>query len=142
MSEPVTIITLLLIGAAALVAYFKAIEKKKRIIENGVEVEGIVFEFSDDERSADINSVNVAMPMIRFVTKDGLWITEKGDWSSTSLKQGDKLIVFYNADNPKEFIYKTSMDWHSILIHLLLLAGLVSLVIGLWFAYQYLSKSI
>lgn len=143
MPEPVTIVTLLLIGAASLVAYSRVIEKRKRAITNGIEVEGIIFDFSEDNGvSTDINSINAAMPLIRFVTKDGLWITEKGEWTSTSLRQGDKVTVLYNADNPKEFIYKTSMDWSSVLIHLFLLGGLVCLALGLWFAFQYLSKSL
>jgi hypothetical protein len=143
MGEPTTIIALLLIGVASLVGYFKAIEKKKRIIENGVEADGIVFDFSEDnEVSTDINSPNAAMPLIRFVTKEGLWMTGKGEWSLTTLKQGDKVTVIYNPENPKEFIYRTSMDWGGILIYLFLVAGIVCLGIGLWFAYQYLSKTV
>jgi len=141
MSDPTSIIILLLIGASFLFGYFKIKQKRERIIENGVEVEGIVFDFSDDNNiSSNTNSMNISTPLIRFVTKDGLWVTEKGEWSTTSLKQGDKVIVIYNADNPKEFIYKTSMDWGNLLVYLFLVAGIVCLGISLWFAYKYLSS--
>jgi len=49
MSDPTSIIILLLIGASFLFGYFKIKQKRERIIENGVEVEGIVFDFSDDK---------------------------------------------------------------------------------------------
>ena len=142
MQNPTIIISLLLVGVFCLIAYFEYQKRRKGIIENGIEVDGIVFDFTDDNSGVSFNSSdsNIATPVIRFVTKEGLWITEKGDWSATWLKQGDKVKVIYKANNPKEFIYRTSMDWSSILVYLLPIGGVVCLGIGLWFAYLYLSN--
>ena len=133
MEDPINIIYFLLGGAIAVFVFFKFREKRKRIIDNGIEVEGIIYEFD----GISIND-QASYPLIRFVTKEGLWITEKGDWTSTSLKEGVKVTVVYNSNDPKEFIYRTSYDWSDILTYLFLIAGVVSTCIGLWFAYQYL----
>ena len=133
MEDPINIIYFLLGGAISVFSFFKFREKRKRIIDNGIEVEGIIYEFD----GISINA-QTSYPLIRFVTKEGLWITEKGDWTSTSLKEGVKVTVVYNSNDPKEFIYRISYDWSDILAYLLLIAGVASICIGLWFAYQYL----
>ena len=133
MEDPINIIYFLLGGAISVFSFFKFREKRKRIIDNGIEVEGIIYEFD----GISINA-QTSYPLIRFVTKEGLWITEKGDWTSTSLKEGVKVTVVYNSNDPKEFIYRTSYDWSDILTYVFLIAGVVSICIGLWFAYQYL----
>ena len=133
MEDPINIIYFLLGGAIAVFGFFKFRQKRKRIIDNGIEVEGIIYEFD----GISINA-QTSYPLIRFVTKEGLWITEKGDWTSTSLKEGVKVTVVYNSNDPKEFIYRTSYDWSDILTYVFLIAGVVSICIGLWFGYQYL----
>jgi hypothetical protein len=143
MIDPIQIIVLIVIGLFSFFSFFRFHERRKGILENGIEVEGVVFDFSVEDgltASSDDSLTNkLSYPMIRFVTKEGLWITEKGDWTSTSLKQGDKVNVIYNASDPKKFIYKTSFDWHGVLSYLLLVAGIACMVIGFWFAYQYLT---
>ncbi len=143
MTEPVQIIIFLVIGAAFIYAFFKFQEKKKRVIENGIEVTGIVFEYADITLTNYISSGNIRTnnPTIRFVTKEGLWITEKADYAPSGLflKQGQEITVIYNADNPKKFIYKTSIDLSKI-GYLLLIIGIIAITIGLWFAYKYLTS--
>ena len=133
MEDPVNIIYFLLGGAVAIFGFFKFREKRKRIIENGIEVKGIIYEVDDISVNNQAN-----YPMIRFVTKEGLWITEKGDWTSTTLKAGAEVIVIYNSNDPKEFIYRISYDWPDILSYLLLIVAVACIGLGLWFAYQYL----
>ena len=133
MEDPVYIIYFILGGAAAIFGFFKFREKRKRILDNGIEVKGVIYEIDDISINNQAN-----YPVIRFVTKEGLWITEKGDWTSTSLKAGTKVTVIYNSNDPKEFIYKISYDWQDIFGYLLLMAGVASVGAGLWFAYQYL----
>lgn len=142
MQEGLTIIFSLGLSTYCLMKYFDYQKKRKRIIQNGIEAEGIVFDFSDESSQISINTNgrSASTPLIRFVTKEGVWITEKGEWSSTVLNQGDKVTVIYSPDNPKEFIFKTSRDWGGILMYLFLLMGVVSLIVGLWQAYQYLTK--
>ena len=110
------------------------INKRKKIIENGVGVEGTIFDYETDY------SDNMKYPIIRFVTKEGLWITKKSDYGFTfRLKKNKKIIVIYNPENPGDFIYKTSFDV-SRLSYLVLYIGIIILLIGIWLGYQYLTK--
>jgi len=133
MKDPVDIIYFLVGGAIAIFSFFKFREKRKKILDNGIEVKGIIYEIDDISINNETN-----YPLIRFVTKEGLWITEKGNWTSTSLKPGAEVTVVYNSNDPKEFTYRISYDWSDILGYLLLIAGVASIGVGLWFAYQYL----
>ena len=141
MSDPIQIIVFLILGTAAIFAFFKFLEKRKRVIENGIEVTGIVFESSKNAPVDYTNSTNFksSCPTIRFVTKEGLWITEQADYGGPGffLKQGQEVTVIYNADNPKEFIYKTSTDLSNF-GYLFLISGIASIAVALWFAYKYL----
>ena len=143
MSDPIQIIVFLILGAAAIFAFLKFQEKRKKVIENGIEVTGIVFESSKNAPVDYTNSTNFKSnhPTIRFVTKEGLWITEQAEYgvSGFFLKQGQEVTVIYNADNPKEFIYKTSTDLSKI-GYLFLIIGIASISIALWFAYKYLTS--
>ena len=134
MSDPIQIIIFLVIGAAAIFAFLKFQENKKRVIENGIEVSGIVFEYSNMTAVDYKDSVNSKWnyPTIRFVTKDGLWITEQADYGPSGffLKQGQEVKVIYNADNPKEFIYKISTDLSKI-GYLFLIIGIVAISVAL-----------
>lgn len=135
MLAPYEIIIILICGAACIFAFFKFNDKKKRIIENGIEVTGIVFHYPVSNRD-ESNS-----PTIRFVTKEGVWMTEEADYgpSTLFLKEGQEVTVIYNAENPKEFIYKTSIDF-SKLGYLALFAGLGAIAVGFWFAFKYLTS--
>lgn len=135
MHDPISIIILLIAGVSCIIGVLKYWEKRKQIIQNGIEVKGIVYEILDISINNEAN-----YPMIRFVTKDGVWITEKGDWTSTSLKAGQEVTVIYNSQDPKEFIYKITFDWSAIMIYLVFLGGLVCIGVGLWFAYNYLTS--
>jgi len=143
MNDPILIIIFLMSGASAIVAFFKFQEKKKRIIENGIEVTGVGFKYSDNASldHASPGNFEAAYPTIRFVTKEGLWITEQAEYAPSGLfvKEGQKITVIYNADNPKEFIYKSSIDLSKI-GYLLLIIGIIAICIGLWFAYKYLTR--
>jgi len=143
MSDPIQIIIFLVSGAAAIFAFFKFQEKKKRVIENGIEVTGIVYEYSNTGSIDYTDSFNSKRnyPTIRFVTKEGLWITEQADYGPSGffLKQGQEVKVIYDTDNPKEFIYKTSTDLPKI-GYLLLIIGIAAISIALWFAYKYLTS--
>ena len=140
MPDVITIVSLLLIGIAFILLASKLIGKKKRIIQNGIEVDGIIFGFEYERSSSSSNVNNLKYPLIRFLTKEGEWFTEKSDYGSniSFLKKGTKVKVIYNATNPKEFIFKTSFDF-SKLNYLFLVAGIIFFIIGLWLAYKYLT---
>ena len=135
MADIITIIILLLTGFSFIIGTNKFTAKRKRVLSNGVTVEGIIFQF---DRSRDTND----FPVIRFTTKDGIWITEPSDDAPLPflLKQGQKVSVTYNFENPKEFIFTTKNFDFSKTRYLFIGAGIICLIISLWLAYRYLTK--
>jgi hypothetical protein len=77
-----------------------------KLLKTGKPSEGIVFDFVYSDNSDS----NVRYPIIRFVTSDQQWITEKYNFSGLpgSFKKGQKVNVLYNPDDPKEFIIKSN----------------------------------
>jgi len=100
------------------------------MIANGMEAEGIIFDMVT--RSGAYGGAN--HPVVRFLTRDDVWITETYDIGSsvTFLKRGEKLNVIYNPEDPKEFILKTDTKLNLKLIPLLaiffLVFGLIKLI--------------
>ncbi|HKB43295.1 MAG TPA: DUF3592 domain-containing protein [Chitinophagaceae bacterium] len=135
MSELVTLIIPLFSGIVLIILAMTLLAKRNKIIQNGVEVEGVIFDFE----TSDTNNNYLKYPIIRFVTKEGSWITKTADYSLPFLKRGQKVIVIYNKDNHEEFIFKTSIDV-SKLAYLFLILGIIILLIGLLLAYRYLIK--
>ncbi len=134
MSELITLITPLFLGIVFIIVSMTLMSKRNKIIQNGIEVEGVIFDF---EASHVSNNNFLKYPIIRFVTEEGLWITKTSDYSFPFLKKGSKVTVIYNKDKPEDFIFKTSIDI-SKLAYLFLIPGIIILLIGLWFAYRYL----
>ncbi len=136
MQEIINIIIPIFVGSVSILLSLKLTEKKKRIIANGIETNGVIFSFESPEIS-DSSSV---YPVIRFVTKEGVWITELADIALPRflLKEGQKVRVIYNADNPKEFVYKTTFDVTN-LSYVFLVAGFLFIAGGFWMLYKYFS---
>ena len=137
MSDPVVIIFFIVLGIGFILVSSKLIEKKKRIIQNGIETEGIIFGF---ETSISYNNTSTKYPVIRFVTHDGIWITQVSDYGVPFLfKKGQKVKVIYDRENPKDFIFRTSIDISNS-SYLFLIIGIILFIIGVWFGYEYLSN--
>ncbi|MBL7762953.1 MAG: DUF3592 domain-containing protein [Chitinophagaceae bacterium] len=137
MPEIINVVIPLVVGLVLIIIGFEQKRKTKRLVNNGIEVEGVIF---SKETSSD--SKNRAIyPVIRFVTKDGVWVTEKASESLPFfLKKDEKTVqVFYDPNNPKEFIYKTSAEFFKV-TNILIIAGILFFMIGLWLCYQYLIK--
>jgi hypothetical protein len=134
MSELMPIIIPIIVGIVFILAGSGLLDKRKRIIQNGIGVEGVIFGYETD-------SSGYRCPIIRFVTKEGLWITKKSDYGFSFLrKKNKKVSVVYNPANPEEFIYNTSFDV-SKLSYLFLIIGILILLIGIWFGYKYLTTA-
>ena len=105
----------------------------------GIEVEGIVSGYeSESSRSSGMRTM--AYPVIRFVTKDGVWVTKKYSLGSnfSIVKAGQKLKVFYNPDNPEDFAISFSiLDW---IPKVFLFLGTILLGIGIFKLYEFLSS--
>jgi hypothetical protein len=136
MQEIINIIIPFFVGLVLILLSLKSTEKKKRVIANGIETDGIIFSFE----SSGISDSSAVYPVIRFVTKEGVWITELADMVLPRylLKEGQKVRVIYNADNPKEFVCKTTFDFAK-LSYVFLIAGFLCIAGGFWMLYKYFS---
>jgi hypothetical protein len=137
MEEIIKIIIPLLVGSLSILVALKLIEKKRKVITNGIETEGTIVGFE----MSSIDDVSVYYPIIRFITKEGSWITVMADYAPPRflLKEGQKVKVMYNTANPKEFVFNTAFNLTK-LSHVILVAGLICLATALWFTYKYISE--
>lgn len=83
-------------------------QKVGRLAKSGVKVEGVVFSV---ESEVDVNigsqytNGSSRYPIIRFVTADNEWVTQKYNVSAfPGYKAGDKVTVIYNQEKIAEFI--------------------------------------
>lgn len=125
----------LIIGTGIMVVIFFVKQKNKKILENGIEVEGVINGFEH----IDSLSNNSRFPIIRFQTQNGVLITEKANIALPPLilKKGQKVKVIYQIDNPKEFVLKTLFDF-SKLFYLFLLVSIALIALGILGVYKYL----
>lgn len=125
----------LITGTVVMCVIFFVKQKNKKILENGIEVEGVINGFEN----IDSLSNNSRFPIIRFQTQNGVLITEKANIALPPfiLKEGQKVKVIYKIDNPKDFILKTSFDF-SKLFYLFLLLSIVFISLGILGVYKYL----
>lgn len=67
----------------------------------GLETEGVVFDLikKDDPEASDAW-------IIRYLTRDNIWITKEPSvyFSHFGIKKGDKVQVFYNPNDPNDFV--------------------------------------
>ena len=76
-------------------------QKKKKLLQDGIETEGEIFDIvGDSSKNASGN------PVIKFATKEQVWVTEKYKISVPFAKKGRKVKLVYDAENPKRFIVK------------------------------------
>jgi len=99
----------LLIGGLGLVftviGYFSR-SKTQKIMKSGVRVEGVVFSTERDIELGSQGSITSSVyPIIRFVTAEKEWVTQKYNITSfPRYEEGDKVTVIYNPENITEFI--------------------------------------
>ena len=119
-------IVLILASIAIFYIGFKFRLKARKILLNGVEVKGTVF----DIVGSGITSSLSRYPIVRFLTKENVWITQEYDISTTFnfLKKGQEVTVLYNPDAPNEFFIKTTSN--NIVPILTIMIGIIVLSIG------------
>jgi uncharacterized membrane protein YfcA len=102
--------------------------KTKHILINGLEAEGVVFDLVD---SVNIKS-RTRYPIIRFLTLEKEWVTEKYSIGifSQFLKVGQKVTVIYSRENPKEFVVKSRSTTALPIVAIAL--AVVALAVGLY----------
>jgi hypothetical protein len=101
-----------LIGVALVVAGNGMSAKRKKIITTGIKVEGVVFALEEETSNFGGNRRTLYSPVIRFITIDKEWVTEKYMFGisskhaviNPSYKEEDKVNVIYDPKNIKDFV--------------------------------------
>lgn len=125
---------LLVLGG--IVAVSISVVKLNKRKANGVDREeemGIVF---DIEKSITRTGARTDHLIIRFVTKDKYWITEKLEDGFTPgiFKKGEKVKVRYNKNDPKDFyVISFKMDIQYVIM---MLIGACVLIVGIYMLVQ------
>src|ERR1700691_4771645 len=96
------------IGVALIYVAVKLQSSTQKIRKKGIQTEGIIF----DTVPSDNPDSRAMYPLVRFLTSEKAWITEKYYISTMlgSLKKGQKVTVVYNPDSPKEFFIKSPLN--------------------------------
>ena len=91
----------IILGLALIIGGYTLLRKLDKMKQNGELVEGIIFSFD----GSSSYSGNDSGPVIRFVTKEGVWVTKEYSEgiSHSFMKSGQKVRVIYDPDNPENF---------------------------------------
>jgi hypothetical protein len=122
-------------GLALLYVAFNLRKNTKKIAINGIETEGVVF----DLIQSDTSESNARYPLIRFVTAEKVWITERYNISTVAgiFKKGQKVTVVYNSDDPSKFSVKSPLTTVAPMAAIALSLALVAIGV-----YKLLHKSL
>jgi hypothetical protein len=103
----------LLMGISFILIYYFIKKKFNKLLANGIPTEGVIFDFETSYFSfSGSESKDISKPIIRFLTLKQEWITEtyKVGFTVSTWKAGDHVRVWYNPENPKEFVVATRLD--------------------------------
>jgi hypothetical protein len=97
-----TVMVLFVMGLAALLIGIARSSDKRRLLNKGIRVDGIVFQIIHDGNSTS----PTYYPVVRFVTEDNDQVTEKYKIGGNKYlyKEGDSVRVIYDAQNPGKFL--------------------------------------
>ena len=124
---------LLIIGIGMLLFTFYYRKQTLKLKNSGLEAEGVIFNAtSDGDGGKDL--------IVRFVTKDKVWITKEPSvyFSFTfpgKKTVGKKVKVFYNPTDPKEFMIDHPAA--EICLKIFVVLGIIVTAFGLYSAYLY-----
>ncbi|MDB4918953.1 DUF3592 domain-containing protein [Mucilaginibacter sp.] len=131
---------ILLAGGAFLTVFgIGKLNEREKLIKSGVKVEGVVFDIETSWGTGSGARSTMYYPIIRFVTADKEWITEKYDIGSSpaAYKVGDKVNVIYDKADYKHFMID---DMKSALLGPIFIGIGATLIIGViiyFFINQY-----
>lgn len=127
-------ILLMIMGAAVCLFVYSINNKYKKLSQNGEKVEGMLagYEF------IKIKNNNTKVPVASFVTKTGQSITQKSEESffPSNARKGTKVIVYYNPDNPQEFMMQGKK--FRMMFIVVMIGGTVFFLTGLFLLLNYL----
>lgn len=135
---------LLLLGLAFITISLYTTSAYKKLHKSGRSAEGIIFKLESGDTftgTSDFSGNAKNIITVRFLTSESLWIT--GQVKSQFLisytgqyKEGEKVQVKYNPDQPAEFILETRQSETTGRI-IVFAAGLIMMASGI---YQWLSN--
>ena len=119
MPKPWPSLLSIIIGMAFLIYYRYRNKKRNDLSKYGEEAEGVIVSFKHGRDE----------PVIDFVTRDGVSMTEEYHIGSTSYKIGQKVQVLYDPVTPKEFTLRN--DNSTIVVkYMILLIGVGFIIFG------------
>jgi hypothetical protein len=129
-----TVMVLFVIGLAAMLVGIYRSTEKRRLLNQGIRVDGVVFQLIHDG-----NSISPTyFPVIRFTTEQNDLVTEKYKIGGNKYiyKEGEQVRVIYDALNPARFLLDDtrSKALSPVLIYgglALILASIGLLLLGL-----------
>jgi hypothetical protein len=134
-----TILCPILAGACCIYVFLERSKREHYLRKKGVRAEGIIFDFADtDQDFTNSSGSSTAYPVIRFVTQSGEWITKQYTITHSSLRQGDKVTVYYDTTNPREFYVE--IGGIGALLPAILVTGIAATGFGLYNLVQYLLR--
>ena len=97
-----TVMVLFVLGLAALLIGIARSTDKRRLLNKGIRVNGTVFQIIHDGNSTS----PTYYPVVRFLTEGDDQVTEKykNGGNKYLYKEGDKVKVIYDAQNPARFL--------------------------------------
>ena len=97
-----TSILVLIVGVATTLYGVNKNRKISKFKSLGLEAEGVVFDLIKKDDPEDQSYICI----IRFLTKNNIWITREPSayFSHFGIKKGDKVQVFYDPENPNDFV--------------------------------------
>jgi hypothetical protein len=118
-------LVLFVAGAIFTIIGIRKIYKRRKLVKTGIKVAGVVFRMEEEFKVKSFSYY----PVIRYVTLEKEWITERYDVGSSpaAYKEGDTVKVIYDTVDNKQFIIDS---WQAKLFEFLFLIGGVSLIIG------------
>lgn len=99
----ISILLPMIVGVGFIYVFLERSKKAHHLRKNGLRAEGTIFEFSDGASTVKTASDNLLFPVIRFATQSGEWITREYTLTHSSLRQGDKMTVYYDSTDPHDF---------------------------------------
>jgi len=113
---------------------FSINNKYKRIKQIGIKTEGILAGYE----TVKIKNTNAKIPVASFVTQDGKKVTQKTPESffPANAQKGAKIIVFYNPENPADFMIQGKK--FRIMYLVVMIGGSIFFLSGLFFLLNYL----
>lgn len=122
-------IVLIIIAIALLYVSIFTLQRYDRIVKNGQETEGVIFDISSSD---NLDTATISYPVVRFLTETQQWVTEKSPVSIIpgSYKKGQKITIIYCIEKPSDFFIKSN-NTRSILIAITI-AAIIFFAIGVY----------